>query len=49
MRYVMIILACLAADFFSGGEVRVASWQVAQQKARAVNAQLDGWLSFFKR
>jgi hypothetical protein len=49
MKYVMIVLACVAADRFSGGEVRTASWQLAQQKAWAVNAKIDSWLSFLKR
>jgi hypothetical protein len=45
MKYVMILLAFLVADRFSGGEVRVVSWQVAQQKAWAMNAKMDGWFS----
>ena len=49
MKYVMVLLAVLAADRFSGGEVRRASWQVAQQKAWAINAGIDGWFSFLKR
>jgi hypothetical protein len=49
MKYVMVLLAFLVADRFSGGEVRVAAWQAAQQKAWAMNAKVDGWLSFLKR
>jgi hypothetical protein len=49
MKYVMILLAFLVADCFSDGEVRVVSWQAAQQKAWAMNAKMDDWFSFLKR
>jgi hypothetical protein len=49
MKYVMVLLAFLVADRFSGGEVRVAAWQAAQQQAGTMNAKINGWFSFLSR
>jgi hypothetical protein len=45
MKFAMLVLAFLVADRFSGGEIRTATWRMAQQKAWSTNARLDGWLS----
>jgi len=46
MKVAFFLLAFVAAERFSGGEVRAVSWRAAQQQAFAANAKIGGWLSF---